>query len=124
MSEQEAWNKITTYMTEKKTKKALEAKLQQKMVKGTIEKDVVKVISEEPKQIMVEGQNLDCIFDDECHTPIFDLRSYFHTLFDPEYSLTFQTKFRQRYFKTPHFWFVFGPAFYLFYFCLFYLFYF
>jgi len=53
------------YLTENKIKKALEAELQQKMVIGTIEKDVVKTINEEPKEIMVGGQKLDCIFDDE-----------------------------------------------------------
>jgi len=31
-----------------------------------------------------------------CHTPIFDLTSYIHTPSDPEYSLTFQRKIRQK----------------------------
>lgn len=39
---------ITAYLAENKIKKALEAKLQQKMIIGTIEKDVVEKIGEEP----------------------------------------------------------------------------
>jgi hypothetical protein len=35
------------------------------MVIGTIEKDDVEFNSEEPKEIMVEGQKLDYIFDDD-----------------------------------------------------------
>jgi len=31
-----------------------------------------------------------------CHIPIFDLTSYIHTPSDPEYSLTFQRKIRQK----------------------------
>jgi len=65
MSEQDAWNRITTYLAENKIKKALEAKLQQKMVIRTIEKDVVETVDDEPKEIMDEVQKLDCIFYDE-----------------------------------------------------------
>jgi len=65
MSEQDTWNMITNYLAKNKIKKAVEVELQQKMVIGTIEKDVVETISEEPKEIMVEGQKLGVIFDDE-----------------------------------------------------------
>jgi len=34
----------------------------------------------------------------KCHTLIFDLTSYIHTLFDPKYSLTFQRKFGRKVF--------------------------
>jgi len=64
-TEQDAWNRIPAYLVENKIKKDLENELQQKMVIGTIEKDDVEAINEEPKEIMVEGQKLDCIFDDE-----------------------------------------------------------
>jgi hypothetical protein len=46
-------------------KKDLEAKLQQKMVVGTIKKDAFETFTKEPKEMMVKGQKLDCIFDDE-----------------------------------------------------------
>jgi len=32
---------------------------------GTIEKEVIETIGDEPKEIMDERQKLDCIFDDE-----------------------------------------------------------
>ena len=65
MSNQDAWNRIMTYLAENKIKKALEAKLQQKIVTRTIEKDDAETVGEEPKEIMVEGQKLDYIFYDE-----------------------------------------------------------
>ena len=49
-----------------------------------------------------------------CHTPIFDPRSYIHTPSDPKYSLTFQKKSAERYFKIPHFCFDSGPLLILF----------
>jgi hypothetical protein len=64
MSEQDAWNEITTYLAENKIKKALEAELQKNLVIRTIEKDVVEAVGEEPKELMVKGQKLDCIFAD------------------------------------------------------------
>jgi len=45
MSKQDAWNRITAYLAENKIKRSLKAKLQQKMVIGTIKKDVVKSVS-------------------------------------------------------------------------------
>jgi len=47
-----------------------------------------------------------------CHTPIFDLKSYCHMSLDPEYSLTFQRKIRQRVILKCLFFFVLGPAFF------------
>lgn len=35
------------------------------MVIGTIEKDAIETIGDEPKEIIYEGQRLDCVFDDE-----------------------------------------------------------
>jgi len=35
------------------------------MVIGTIGEDTIESFSEEPKEIMVDGQNIDCVFDDE-----------------------------------------------------------
>ncbi len=67
MSEQDAWNRITAYLTKNQIKKALEAKLQQKMVIGIIEKDVIETVGDEPKEIMVDDQKLDCIF---CYEPL------------------------------------------------------
>jgi len=58
MYEQDAWNRVTTYLAENKIKKSLEVELQQKMVIGTIEKDVIEIVGEEPKEIMVDGQKL------------------------------------------------------------------
>jgi len=55
MSEQEAWNKIQAYVAENKIKLAIEAELQQEMVIGTIEKNGVETINEEPEEIMAEG---------------------------------------------------------------------
>jgi hypothetical protein len=46
-------------LTENEIKKALEAELQQKMVIRTIKKDTFE------KEMMVEGQKFDCVFDDE-----------------------------------------------------------
>jgi len=63
--EQSAWNRIATYLTENEIKKALEAELQQKMVVETVKKDVIEAFNEEPKDMIVEGQKLDGIFDDE-----------------------------------------------------------
>jgi len=63
--EQSAWNRIAAYLAENEIKKALEAELQQSMVVGIIEKDTVEAFTEEPKEIMVEGQKLDYVFDDE-----------------------------------------------------------
>jgi len=63
MSEQDTWNRITAYLAENKIKKALEAKLQQKMVIGTIKKDVIQTIGDERKEKMGANQKLDCIFD-------------------------------------------------------------
>jgi ATP:corrinoid adenosyltransferase len=65
MSEQDAWKRIKAYLTENKVKMVIMDKLQQKMVIGTIKKDAVETINEEPKEIMVECQKLDCIFYDE-----------------------------------------------------------
>ena len=65
MSEQEAWRKIMAYVAENKIEKALEAELQQNMIIGTIAKDGVEPINKEPEEVMVEGQRLDCIYDDE-----------------------------------------------------------
>ena len=62
--EQKAWNRIVAYLDENEIKKALKAKLQQKMVVGTIEKGTFETFTEEPKEMMVEGQKLDCVFDD------------------------------------------------------------
>jgi len=58
MYEQDAWNRVTAYLAENKIKKSLEVELQQKMVIGTIEKDVIEIVGEEPKEIMVDGQKL------------------------------------------------------------------
>jgi len=35
------------------------------MVVGTIKKDTLEAFTEEPKKMMVEGQKIDCVFDDE-----------------------------------------------------------
>jgi len=69
---QDAWNRVTTYLAENEVKKALEAELQQKMVEKilqqnrvTLGEDIVETFNAEPKEIMVDGQKLDCVFDDE-----------------------------------------------------------
>jgi len=46
-----------------------------------------------------------------CHTPIFDLRSYYHMSFDSEYSDFSEKNLAETYFKIPHFLFS-APLFY------------
>lgn len=63
MFEQDAWNKITTYLAENNINKALESKLRQKLVIGTIKNDVIETIGNKPNEIMGTSQKHDCIID-------------------------------------------------------------
>ena len=65
MPKQSAWNRIVAYLADNEIKKALVAELKQNMVVGTIEKGTSETFTKEPKEMMVEGQKLDCIFDGE-----------------------------------------------------------
>jgi len=57
MSKPNVWDKITAYVAENKFKATKEAEI--------LHKEVIETLVEDTKDDLVDGQRLDCIYDDE-----------------------------------------------------------